>query len=333
MLQQCETSRPLTYLLVMKIVILDAFTLYPADSPCWDAMRAIAQCDIYERTAPEQILERAAGAEIVLTNKVPMNAATIAALPSLRYIGVLATGYNIVDTKAAAEHGVTVTNIPAYSTASVAQHVFALLFAAVARVEDYAARVAAGEWSNCADFTFRTGEWYELAGKTMGIVAMGNIGRAVAQIAHALGMNVVAVTSRPEALPSFCTAVDMDTLFRSSDVVSLHCPLTPETKHLVNAGRLASMKPSTIIINTSRGPVVDEEALAQALHKGSIAAAAVDVLSTEPPAADNPLLHAPRCLITPHIAWASAEARGRLMNIATGNIKAFIKGEPVNVIK
>ncbi|MCM1067349.1 MAG: D-2-hydroxyacid dehydrogenase [Muribaculaceae bacterium] len=317
----------------MKTVCLDGFTVYPADDARWAAFADVCDFEIYDRTDAADIVARAAGADAILTNKVPISADTIAALPDLRYIGVLATGYNIVDVEAARRAGVVVTNIPSYSTMSVAQHVFALLFAITSRVESYAAANAAGRWSSQADFSYRLGEWSELAGKTFGIVGLGNIGGAVARIALALGMKVAVATSKSQSeLPEGYTKMEIDELFAASDVLSLHCPLTPGTRGLADSRRLALMKPSAILINTSRGPVVDEQALAEALNSGRLHAAGLDVMCNEPPAADNPLLSARNCFITPHIAWASTEARERLFDIALENLRTFAAGAPLNVV-
>lgn len=316
----------------MKIVVLDGFAGNLGDLS-WEALKSLGDCTIYDRTQPQDVIKRIVGAEIVLTNKVPFTRALIESLPNLRYIGVLATGYNIIDLYAATEHGIVVTNVPAYSTASVAQLVFAHLLAIVSPAAQYSAEVRSGQWSRCPDFSYVSAPIVELAGKTFGIVGLGRIGMAVAQIALSFGMKVTAVTSKPqETLPQGVEKVDMDTLFAQSDVVSLHCPLTEQTRGLVNGQRLKSMKKTAILINTSRGPVVDEQALADALHSGTIAAAALDVLSQEPPQASNPLLSAPNCFITPHVAWASREARVRLMDIAVENVRAFISGSPRNVV-
>ncbi len=317
----------------MKLICLDGATLYSVDDARWGRLSEFADVEIYDNTPADMVVERACDAELLLTNKVPVGAAEIAALPSLRYIGVLATGYNIVDTEAARAAGITVCNIPAYSTASVAQHVFSLLLGITGRVERYAAEVSQGSWSRCKDFTYRNGEWHELAGKTMGIVGYGNIGSAVARIAEAMGMNVAVATSKPQsALPQGFVKLSVDDLFATADVVSLHCPLTPDTRGMADARRLAMMKPSAILINTARGPLVDEAALADALNEGRIAAAGLDVLSTEPADAACPLPGARNCFITPHVAWASVEARQRLLDITVENIRAFIAGAPVNVV-
>lgn len=317
-----------------RLVVLDAHTLYPAGDSRWGALADYAaEVDVYDRTAPSELAARLAGADAVLTNKVALGADTFAAYTGLRYIGVLATGFNIVDTAAARAAGIAVANVPAYSTASVAQTAIALLLAAVQRVQDYARANADGRWAACPDFSYRLGEWHELAGKTMGIVGFGNTGRATAAIAAALGMKVAVVTSKAQAdLPEGYTKADLDTVFATADAVSLHCPLTPGTRLMVNAGRLASMKPSAILINTARGPLVDEDALAAALRGGRLAAAGLDVLAQEPPLPGNPLTDCPNCIVTPHIAWASSEARARLMDITIGNIRAFLGGSPVNLV-
>lgn len=317
----------------MKIVCLDGHTLYSVTDSRWERFKALAEVVVFERTSPDMVVERAKGANLILTNKVPIGADAIAQLPDLKYIGVLATGFNVVDIDAARKAGITVCNIPAYSTNSVAQLTFALLLAVVNKVEHYANEVSGGKWSACADFTFRDGEWTELAGKTFGIVGYGNIGKAVAAIASGFGMKVALYTSKQESeLPESYVKMDLDELFAKSDVVSLHCPLSNETKNMVNRYRLALMKPSAILLNASRGALVDEGALADALNSGRIAGAGLDVLVGEPPKNDCPLLTARNCFITPHIAWASTEARERLFDIAIDNVKAFITGSPQNVI-
>ncbi len=316
----------------MKIVVLDGFAGNPGDLS-WAPLEALGQCTVYDRTAPQQVIARAADAQIILTNKVVMSRDVIEALPHLKYIGVIATGYNIIDLDAAREHGVVVTNVPAYSTRSVAQIVFAHLLDITNSVQHYTAEAHRGAWSECQDFTYINTPVMELDGKVMGIVGLGNIGKAVAQIALAFGMKVLAYTSKAqEQLPEGIKKADMDTLFANSDVVSLHCPLNASTKGLVNAERLAQMKRGAILINTARGPLVDEEALAEALANGHLMGAGVDVLTQEPPLATNPLLAQPGCHITPHIGWASDEARVRLMNILIANVKAFIDGTPQNVV-
>ena len=315
----------------MKIVVLDGYGMNPGDLS-WGEIEALGSLTVYPRTAPSDVLARAAGADAVLTNKTVLDGATLRALPGLKYVGVLATGYNVVDIDTARELGIVVANIPAYSTASVAQMVFAHLLAVTNRVEHYTADNHAGRWTACPDFCYWDESVVELAGKTFGIVGFGNIGSAVARIALAFGMRVLAFTSKPaDALPEGVEkAADMRELFSCSDVLSLHCPLTADTRHLVCADTLALMKPSAILINTGRGPLVDEAALAEALNAGRLRAAGVDVLSSEPPAADNPLLSARNCYITPHIAWASTEARRRLMSITASNLRAFLAGSPVN---
>ncbi|MDE6464987.1 MAG: D-2-hydroxyacid dehydrogenase [Muribaculaceae bacterium] len=317
-----------------KLVCLDAATLYPAGDHEWNRFADIAATvEIYDRTAPDQTAARCAGADVVLTNKVAIGADIMDACPEIRYIGVLATGYNIVDTAAARERGITVANIPAYSTMSVAQTAIALLLALTNRVEHYTRRIEDGAWVNSPDFSFTDFAWHELTGKTMAIVGFGNIGRAVAAIAAAMGMKIMAVTSKPaESLPEGYVKANLDTAFATADIVSLHCPLTPDTAGMVNARRLASMKRDAIIINTARGGLVDEAALADALHRGVIAGAGLDVLSSEPPAHSNPMLSAPNTVLTPHIGWASFEARRRLFEIALGNLRAFAEGKPANTV-
>lgn len=285
---------------------------------------------LFDRTPADKIVERAADADIVLTNKVPFSAETLRQLPRLRFICVLATGYNIIDTEAAARQGVVVANIPAYSTMSVAQMAFAHILNITNHVASYAREVADGKWTNCPDFCFWDSALTELAGKTMGIVGLGNTGMATARIAVAMGMKVVALTSKSaDTLPEGITPAPLDDVLASADVVSLHCPLTPSTRHLINAASIAKMKPSAILINTGRGPLVDEQAVADALNGGRLAAFGADVLSQEPPRGDNPLLSARNCFLTPHIAWATLEARTRLMSTATENVRQFIAGEPV----
>lgn len=316
----------------MSIIVLDSHTANPGDLS-WDELRALGECTIYERTAPHEVLERAAGADILLTNKVVLDAATIAALPRLKYIGVLATGYNVVDVDAAHARGITVTNIPAYSTPSVAQMVFAHILNITQQVQHYADAVRAGRWSSSPDFCFWDSPLVELHGKRIGIVGLGQTGSATARIALGFGMEVYAYTSKsPLQLPHDIKKTELDELFATCDIVSLHCPLTPSTRHLVNADRLSLMKPTAILINTGRGPLVDEEALASALNSGTLLAAGLDVLDREPPRPDNPLLSARNCYITPHIAWATTAARQRLMQTMLANVKAFLRGEPENEV-
>lgn len=315
----------------MNVVILDGFSVTQNDLDWTLLADASLNLTAYDRTRPEETVERCREADAVLTNKVVLSADVIAALPRLRYIGVLATGYNVVDCEAARRRGIVVTNIPAYSTSSVAQLVFAHLLNVTNSVAHYAA--ARDRWPSSPDFLWMDTALTELADKTFGIYGLGNIGQQVAKIAVALGMKVVAVTSKPaEALPAGVEKAEWDELLARADVLSLHCPLTPATRAMMNKDTLARMKPSTILINTGRGPLVDEQAVADALAANRLAAYCADVLSTEPPAPDNPLLTAPRCYLTPHIAWATREARIRLIQIATANLKAFIDGTPVNVV-
>ena len=313
----------------MKICILDGYSLNPGDLD-WSPVERLGDVTLFDRTSADKIVERAADADIVLTNKVPFSADTLRQLPRLRFICVLATGYNIIDTEEAARQGVVVANIPAYSTMSVAQMAFAHILNITNHVASYAREVADGKWTNCPDFCFWDSALTELAGKTMGIVGLGNTGMATARIAVALGMKVVAMTSKSaDTLPEGITPAPLDDVLASADVVSLHCPLTPSTRHLINAASIAKMKPSAILINTGRGPLVDEQAVADALNGGRLAAFGADVLSQEPPRGDNPLLSARNCFLTPHIAWATIEARTRLMSTATENVRQFIAGEPV----
>lgn len=313
----------------MKICILDGYSLNPGDLD-WSPVERLGDVTLFDRTPADKIVERAADADIVLTNKVPFSADTLRQLPRLRFICVLATGYNIIDTEAAARQGVVVANIPAYSTMSVAQMAFAHILNITNHVASYAREVADGKWTNCPDFCFWDSALTELAGKTMGIVGLGNTGMATARIAIAMGMKVVALTSKSaDTLPEGITPAPLHDVLASADVVSLHCPLTPSTRHLINAASIAKMKPSAILINTGRGPLVDEQAVADALNGGRLAAFGADVLSQEPPRGDNPLLSARNCFLTPHIAWATLEARTRLMSTATENVRQFIAGEPV----
>lgn len=313
----------------MKICILDGYSLNPGDLD-WSPVERLGDVTLFDRTPADKIVEHAADADIVLTNKVPFSADTLRQLPRLRFICVLATGYNIIDTEAAARQGVVVANIPAYSTMSVAQMAFAHILNITNHVASYAREVADGKWTNCPDFCFWDSALTELAGKTMGIVGLGNTGMATARIAVALGMKVVAMTSKSaDTLPEGITPAPLDDVLASADVVSLHCPLTPSTRHLINAEAIGKMKPSAILINTGRGPLVDEQAVADALNGGRLAAFGADVLSQEPPRGDNPLLSARNCFLTPHIAWATLEARTRLMSTATENVRQFIAGEPV----
>lgn len=314
----------------MKAVILDSYTVNPGDLS-WRQLEELTELDVYERTSPDEVVERCKGHDIVLTNKVVLDAEILNQLPHLSYIGVLATGYNVVDLEVASRQSIVVTNIPAYSTESVAQMVWAHILNITNRVGHYAEANKNGRWSDCKDFCYYDFTHTELAGKVFGVVGMGHTGMAVAKIAQAFGMDVIAFSSKEE-LPKGFEKVSMETLFKESDVLSLHCPLTEATKDLVNMERLQLMKPSAILINTSRGPVVNEADVAQALNEGLIAAYGADVLSSEPASADNPLLTAKNCFLTPHIAWATKEARTRLIDICTKNVKAFIKGNPQNVV-
>jgi glycerate dehydrogenase len=316
----------------MKIVVLDGHVLNPGDLD-WRELHALGECAIYDRTPPEKVRERTQNAEALLTNKTILSAELMDALPKLKYIGVLATGYNVVDIDAARKHRIIVTNIPAYSTESVAQMVFAHILNITQRVQHYSEEVRKGIWTNSIDFSFWNTPLIELAEKKIGIVGLGNIGWRVAQIAGAFGMKVYAYTSKPvsQLLPEI-TKLELDELFSVCDVVSLHCPLTEKTYELVNAYRLSLMKPTAILINTGRGLLINERDLAEALTNQVILAAGLDVLSTEPPRPDNPLLSVKNCYITPHIAWASYAARKRLMNIAVGNLKAYMEGKTLNTI-
>ena len=317
----------------MKIVVLDGFTVNPGDL-AWNDLKELGDLTVYERTPKELIVERCKGAEIVLTNKVVLDAETLNQLPRLLYVGVLATGYNVVDLDAAGRQNVVVTNIPAYSTDSVAQMTFAHILNIVNRVDAYANDNREGKWCRSEDFSYFNHNYHELAGKTMGIVGLGNTGMATAKIALAFGMNVLAFTSKdPDLLPEGIKAVKLDDLFENSDVVSLHCPLTQSTMHMVNAERLEIMKKDAILINTGRGPLVNDQDLADALNRKKIMAYGADVITQEPPTGDNPLLHVENAFFTPHIAWATVEARKRLIDVATDNVKAFIKGHPVNVVE
>ena len=316
----------------MNIVILDGYTANPGDLS-WGSLKELGEVTVYERTRREEIAGRAADADIVLTNKVVMDREMMALLPRLKYIGVLATGYNVVDIEAAREKDIIVTNVPAYSTESVTQTVFAHLLTVTNRTEHYAEQNRQGRWAENRDFCYWDTELTELAGKTMGIVGLGHIGRRVAEIALAFGMQVKAMTSKKaEELPAGIQKADLQSLLASSDVVSLHCPLTEGTRHLIHRETLRLMKPSAILINTGRGPLVDDEALAEALNEGRLRAYCADVVTEEPPKADHPLLHAPNAFITPHIAWATVEARKRLLQTAIGNVEAFVNGHPVNVV-
>ena len=316
----------------MRIVILDGYTANPGDLS-WKPLEEIGELTVYDRTAPEETISRAKDANVVLTNKVCIRRSEMEQLPRLKYIGVLATGYNVVDMEAAHERGIVVTNVPAYSTESVTQMVFAHLLTVTNRTEHYAMQNRAGRWSASPDFSYSDTLLTELAGKTFGIVGLGNIGRRVAAIAHAFAMNVVALTSKAASeLPPYIGKRTLDELLAESDVLSLHCPLTSDTKHLINRQTLQMMKPSAILINTGRGPLIDDEAVADALKANRLRAFCADVLTDEPPRADNPLLQCEQAFVTPHIAWASCEARVRLVDIAISNVRAFAEGKPQNVV-
>lgn len=317
----------------LKIVVLDGYTLNPGDLS-WKDLEALGTVKIYDRTHPDEVVERATGAQIVLTNKTVLDGEALSQLPDLKYIGVLATGYNVVNLEAARRQGITVTNIPAYSTDSVAQMVFAHLLNITQRVGHYAEEVASGHWTKQADFSYWNTPLVELAGKTLGVIGLGHTGMATARIALAFGMQVLAYTSKSAAeLPAGIRKADsLEQVFSDSNVVSLHCPLTETTKNLVNMERLKLMKREAVLINTGRGGLVNETDLAEALEKGLLAAAGVDVLSSEPPVPGHPLVGVKNCFITPHIAWATLEARQRLMGQAVRNIEAFLSGQPINTV-
>lgn len=316
----------------MKIVILDGYTVTQEDLD-WSSLEQLADVEVYERTAPEDVVARCKGAEMVLTNKVVLDAAILNMLPRLMYIGVLATGYNVVDLEAATRQSIVVTNIPAYSTNSVAQMVFSHILNIVSRVDHYAQENRKGRWSNSPDFCYLDHSLVELAGKKMGIIGLGNTGMATAKIALGFGMNVLAYTSKDEDdLPEGIKKMELEDLLSVSDIVSLHCPLNDDTRELINAESIATMKRTAIIINTGRGPLVNDADVAEALNTDQIAAYGADVITTEPVPADNPLLGAKNCFLTPHIAWATREARQRLINTCVENIKAFIDGEAVNKV-
>jgi len=317
----------------MKIVVLDSHALNPGDLS-WDPLRAIGELQVFDRTADNQIVERARDAEIVLTTRTPLPEQILRQLKKTRYIGVLFTGYDVVDTKAARDLKITVTNVPTYATASTAEFTFALLLELCHHVGLHSEATRAGEWSRSTDFTFRKTPLIELAGKTMGIIGLGRIGRRVAEIAMAFEMRIIAADQVRGAVPDWPDFRwhEVDELLTQADVVSLHCPLLPQTRGIINSKSLALMKPSSFLINASRGPLIVEQDLADALNNGRIAGAAVDVLSSEPSSPDNPLLRAKNCIVTPHIAWATREARTRLLNTAIANLRAFLESHPVNVV-
>ena len=317
----------------MKIVVLDGYTLNPGDLS-WEGFESLGEVQVYARTPAEKTVERIGDAPVILTNKTAITKEILDQCPAIRYIGVLATGYNVVDVKAAAQKGIVVTNIPSYGTDAVAQYAFALLLEMCHHVGLHDESVKAGEWENCQDFCYWKTPLMELAGKTMGIIGFGRIGQRTGAIAQAMGMKVLAYDrfQRPELENENCRYVSLEQLLAASDVISLHCPLLPETKGVINRDTISRMKDGVLIINTSRGDLVVEKDLAEALISGKVAGAAADVVSTEPIKRDNPLLKAPNMIITPHMAWGAKESRGRLMNQAVENLKAFLSGNPVNTV-
>jgi len=317
----------------MKIVVLDGYTLNPGDLS-WERLLDLGEVVLHDRTPSDKILERSKGAEVLITNKTPLTEEIMKSLPDLKYIGVLATGYNVVDAEAAKRRNIIVTNVPAYSTMSVAQLTFSLLLELCHHVQRQSDSVIQGKWAQSPDFCYSDFPLKELSGKTIGIIGFGNIGKKVADIATVFGMNIIAASRHQmdQSERKNFRWVQINDLLEQADVVSIHCPLTPETKGLMNAGSLKRMKRSAFLLNTSRGPVVVEQDLADALNNGIIAGAGIDVLSSEPPSIDNPLFKAKNCIITPHIAWATKEARVRLMDIAVNNVAAFIQRKPVNVV-
>ena len=316
----------------MKIVVLDGYGVNPGDLS-WETLEALGDVEVYPRTAPEDVIDRCFNAEIILTNKVVINKQILVSLPRLKYIGVLATGYNVVDVDTASDLDIIVTNIPAYSTDSVVQMTFAHILTMTNRVEDYTQQNRNGRWSSNPDFVYWDTPLIELAGKTMGIVGLGNIGMKVAQLARCFGMEVYAFTSKASSLlPEGIQKTTFEGLLSVSDILSLHCPLNRSTREMINASSLAKMKEGALLINTGRGPLVNEADVAEALRSGHLGGYGADVMCQEPPAEDNPLFSAPNAYITPHIAWATFEARKRLIAIAVGNVKAFIDGNPVNVV-
>ncbi|MGR5692035.1 D-2-hydroxyacid dehydrogenase [Enterocloster clostridioformis] len=317
----------------MKIVVLDGYTLNPGDLS-WEGFESLGEVQVYNRTPAEKTVERIGDASVILTNKTAITKEILDQCPAIRYIGVLATGYNVVDVKAAAQKGIVVTNIPSYGTDAVAQYAFALLLELCHHVGLHDESVKAGEWENCQDFCYWKTPLMELAGKTLGLIGFGRIGQKTGAIARAMGMKVLAYDrfQRPELENENCRYVSLEQLLAASDVISLHCPLLPETKGVINRDTISRMKDGVLIINTSRGDLVVEKDLAEALISGKVAGAAADVVSTEPIKGDNPLLKAPNMIITPHMAWGAKESRGRLMNQAVENLKAFLSGNPVNTV-
>ncbi len=320
-------------MIITKIVVLDGFTLNPGDLN-WDGLEALGELTVFDRTPADKISERIGDAEIIFTNKTPLSREIFIKHPNIKYVGVLATGYNVVDTQAAKDSGVIVTNIPTYGTTAVAQYTFALLLEICHHVWEHSESVKKGEWTKCPDFCFWNYPLMELAGKTMGIIGFGRIGRSVAMVAQAMGMKVLAYDSYKDASVENenIRYAELDELLAGSDIISLHCPLFDSTKGIINKENIGKMKDGVIIINTSRGPLIVEEDLALALNSGKVAAAAMDVVSTEPIREDNPLLKAKNCIITPHIAWAPKESRARLMNIAIDNLTAFLSGKVLNAV-
>lgn len=316
----------------MKIVVLDGYTENPGDLS-WDGLRALGELTVYERTRPEEIASRVADAEIIVTNKVPITRELLEQCPGIRYVSVLATGYNVVDLTAAAERGIPVSNVPAYGTAAVGQFAIGMLLEICCQIGFHDRSVHNGDWAACPDFTYHKTPLIELAGKTMGIIGFGRIGRQTGAIAKAMGMRVLATGSRPcDEGKAIAEYVDMDTLLGRSDVISLHCPLFPETTGVINRDSIRRMKDGVIILNTARGPLIVEEELAQALNSGKVYAAGLDVVSQEPIRADNPLLTARNCFLTPHIAWASRECRQRIMEVTEQNIRSFLHGNVQNQV-
>lgn len=316
----------------INIVILDAYVANPGDM-CWDGLANVGHLTIYDRTAPADVIAHAKDADAVIINKVVMSKDVIAALPRLKYIGLLATGYNNVDIEACKEHGITVCNVPSYSTDSVAQTVFAHLLNITNRTGRYAEEVRAGRWQKCEDFSFSLGAEPELAGLKMGIYGLGHIGKRVARIASAFGMEVISPTSQPQdSLPAYIEKVSFDEFLSGSDVISVNSPLTDSNLHIFNAENFGKMKDGVIFINTARGALVDEGALAEALRSGKVGAAGLDVLNEEPPRKGSPVIDAPNCYITPHIAWQSTAARRRLIDITADNLRLWLKGTPQNVV-
>ena len=316
----------------IKIVVLDGYTLNPGDLE-WDEISALGELKVYDRTDPGDIMERASGAEALFTNKVIITRETMANLPALKFIGVLATGYNVVDTEAAREAGIIVTNIPAYSTQSVAQLAFAHILNFARQVDLHARQVREGAWTGHRDFCFWSTPQTELTGKVLGIIGFGRIGQAIAKIGDAMGMEVIFQNHRKkENIPEYARQVSLEELLRNSDYISINCPLTADNQGFINKETLSLMKPDAFLINTGRGPLINEQDLADALNSGKIAGAGLDVLSIEPAREGNPLLTANNCYITPHIAWATKEARVRLMGIAASNLKSFMEGNPVNKV-